>query len=112
MLHYVIKRGFMALLVALTVSIAAFVLLNVAVDPAQAIAGEDADLLLVEQIREQYGFDRPIVVQYLDWLYRLFQGDFGVSFYWNKPVGELILSHAPVTKLLCCVASSAILGIS
>ncbi len=53
----------MALLVALTVSIAAFVLLNVAVDPAQAIAGEDADFLLVEQVREQYGFDRPIIVQ-------------------------------------------------
>jgi len=104
MLHYFIKRGVMALLVALTVSIAAFVLLNVAVDPAQAIAGEDAELLLVEQIREQYGFDRPILVQYLDWLLRLFQGDFGVSFYWNKPVGELILSHAPVTIQLALMA--------
>ncbi|MCP4750441.1 MAG: ABC transporter permease [Proteobacteria bacterium] len=104
MLQYFIKRGFMALLVALTVSVAAFVLLNVAVDPAQAIAGEDADLLLVEQIREQYGFDRPIMVQYFDWLSRLFQGDFGESYYWNKPVGELILSHAPVTIQLALMA--------
>ena len=102
--QYFIKRGLMALLVALTVSIAAFVLLNIAVDPAQAIAGEDADLLLVEQIREQYGFDRPLMVQYLDWLIRLCQGDFGVSFYWNKPVGELILSHAPVTIQLALMA--------
>ena len=68
MLHYIIRRCFIALMVALTVSIAAFVLLNVAVDPAQAIAGEDADLLLVQQIREQYGFDRPILVQYFDWI--------------------------------------------
>jgi peptide/nickel transport system permease protein len=90
----------MALLVALTVSIVAFVLLNVAVDPAQAIAGEDADLLLVEQIRAQYGFDRPIMVRYLDWLSRLLRGDLGESYYWNKPVGELILSHAPVTLRL------------
>jgi len=104
MLHYFVKRAFMALMVALTVSIVAFVLLNVAVDPAQSIAGEDADLLLVEQIREQYGFDRPILVQYFDWLSRLLRGDFGVSFYWNKPVGELILSHAPVTIQLALMA--------
>ncbi len=94
----------MALLVALTVSVAAFVLLNVAVDPAMAMAGEDADLLLVEQIREQYGFDRPIYVQYFEWLTRLFHGDFGESYYWNKPVGELILSHAPVTLQLALMA--------
>ncbi len=104
MLRYLLRRGFMALLVALTVSVAAFVLLNVAVDPAMAIAGEDADLLLVEQIREQYGFDRPIYIQYFDWLTRLFQGDFGESYYWNKPVGELILSHAPVTLQLALMA--------
>ncbi|MCK5515358.1 MAG: ABC transporter permease [Desulfobulbaceae bacterium] len=104
MLRYFIRRGFMALLVALTVSIAAFVLLNVAVDPAMAIAGEDADLLLVEQIREQYGFDRPIFIQYFDWLFRIMRGDFGESYYWNKPVGELILSHAPVTLQLALMA--------
>jgi len=104
MFNYFLKRAFMALLVALTVSIVAFVLLNVAVDPAQAIAGEDADLLLVEQIRVQYGFDRPIMVQYLDWLSRLLRGDLGESYYWNKPVGELILSHAPVTLRLASMA--------
>jgi peptide/nickel transport system permease protein len=104
MLRYFIRRGFMALLVALTVSIAAFVLLNVAVDPAMAIAGEDADLLLVEQIREQYGFDRPVFIQYFDWLSRILRGDFGESYYWNKPVGELILSHAPVTLQLALMA--------
>ncbi len=102
----------MALLVALTVSVAAFVLLNVAVDPAQAIAGEDAELLVVEQIREQYGFDRPIMVQYFDWLSRIFQGDFGESYYWNKPVGELILSHAPVTIRLALMAVSVTIVIS
>jgi len=102
----------MALLVALTVSIAAFVLLNVAVDPAQAIAGEDADLLLVEQIREQYGFDRPIFIQYFDWLSRIMQGDFGESYYWNKPVGELLLSHAPVTLQLALMAIFVTVAIS
>lgn len=112
MLRYIIRRGFMALLVALTVSIAAFVLLNVAVDPAQAIAGEDADLLLVEQIREQYGFDRPIFIQYFDWLSRIMRGDFGESYYWNKPVGELLLSHAPVTLQLALMAIFVTVAIS
>ena len=112
MLQYFIKRAFMALLVALTVSIVAFVLLNVAVDPAQAIAGEDADLLLVEQVRAQYGFDRPIMVRYLDWLSRLLRGDLGESYYWNKPVGELILSHAPVTLRLASMAVCVTIMIS
>lgn len=112
MLRYLLRRGFMAILVALTVSVAAFVLLNVAVDPAQAIAGEDADLLLVEQIREQYGFDRPIYVQYYDWISRVFRGDFGESYYWNKPVVELILSHAPVTLQLALMAVAVTILIS
>lgn len=112
MLRYLLRRGFMAILVALTVSVAAFVLLNVAVDPAQAIAGEDADLLLVEQIREQYGFDRPIYIQYYDWISRVCRGDFGESYYWNKPVVELILSHAPVTLQLALMAVAVTILIS
>jgi peptide/nickel transport system permease protein len=106
MLRFALRRGMLALFVALTVSVAAFFLLNVATDPAEAIAGEDAETEVVEQIREEYGFNRPLVVQYAAWLGGLFEGDFGESYYWRKPVGELILNHAPVTIKL---ALSAIL---
>ncbi len=104
MLRFAIKRGVLALLVALTVSLATFVLLHFATDPAQAIAGEDAEIEMVEQIREDYGFNRPLPVQYGSWILGVFQGDLGESYYWNKPVGELVLSHAPTTIKLSLLA--------
>lgn len=104
MLRFALQRGLLGLMVALTVSMAAFFLLNVASDPAQAIAGEDAEPELVAQIREEYGFDRPLPLQYWSWLSGLFQGDLGVSYYWNKPIGELVASHAPTTLLLASLA--------
>ena len=104
MLRFAIQRAVLALLVAFTVSFATFFLLNFATDPAQAIAGEDAEPEVVEQIRKEYGFDRPLMVQYAAWIGGLARGDMGVSYYWNKPIGELVLSHAPVTLKLATLA--------
>ncbi|MDP4534392.1 ABC transporter permease [Marinobacter salarius] len=104
MLNYVLRRGFMALLVALTVSFGTFALFHFATDPAQTIAGEDAPQEMVDEIREQYGFDRPVLVQYGDWLGGVLQGDFGRSYFWKQQVVELIQEHAKVTILLALSA--------
>lgn len=104
MLRYTVRRGLLALMVAFSVSFATFFLLFLSTDPAIAIAGEDAEPVVVEQIREQYGFDRPIIVQYGEWLGRMLQGDFGVSIYWRQPVADLIVNHAPVTLKLALSA--------
>ena len=64
MLKYILQRGALALAVALVVSFATFMLLNYATDPASALAGEDATPEIVEQIRQTYGFDRPVFVRY------------------------------------------------
>ncbi len=90
----------MALLVAITVSVATFVLLDFGTDPAAAIAGADAPQEVVEQIRKQYGLDRPMPVRYAEWLGGVLRGDLGQSFLRRQPVGSLILSHAPVTLIL------------
>lgn len=104
MLNYVLRRGFMALLVALTVSFGTFALFHFATDPAQTIAGEDAPQEMVDEIREQYGFDRPVLVQYGNWLGGVLQGDFGRSYFWKQQVVELIQEHAKVTILLALSA--------
>ncbi|MBL3826638.1 MULTISPECIES: ABC transporter permease [Marinobacter] len=104
MFNYILRRGLMALLVALTVSFGTFALFHFATDPAQTIAGEDAPQEMVDDIREQYGFDRPVSVQYGDWLGSALQGDFGQSYFWKQPVVELIKEHAKVTIVLALSA--------
>lgn len=104
MLIYALKRGGLALSVAFTISLIAFLLLNFATDPASLIAGEEADMAQVELLRRQLGYDRPIYVQYLDWLGGVLHGDFGESHYWRTPVFDLIVRHFPVTMTLAGLA--------
>ncbi|MEE8453346.1 MAG: ABC transporter permease [Limibaculum sp.] len=100
MLPYVLKRFAVAILVSITVSMITFSMIYLSGDPALALAGETATEADIENIRRVYGYDRPIVVQYLDWLYRAVQGDFGQSHYLKKPVSEVIFERLPTTMLL------------
>jgi len=100
LLAYCAKRTIVALLVALTVSVISFALLHLSGDLAQALAGPSATAADVAQVREAYGLDRPIVVQYGDWIARAVRGDFGESFFLKVPVGELIADRLPVTLTL------------
>ena len=100
MLGFIIKRLGLAVLVALTVSIIAFFLLRLSGDVAVAIAGEGAQQADIEVIRKTYGLDRPIIVQYLEWLGRVLVGDFGQSIYFKTDVASLVMSKVPVTLIL------------
>jgi len=106
MLAFTAKRLGVALLVALTVSLITFSMIYVSGDPAIAIAGEGARPADIEAIRKFYGFDRPIAVQYLDWLAGALQGDFGRSYTLRQPVADVIFARLPVTMIL---GASAIL---
>ncbi|PCI87414.1 MAG: ABC transporter permease [Hyphomicrobiales bacterium] len=106
MFRFIMSRLLVVVAVALALSVVAFFLLNLAVDPAQAIAGEEADLLEIEQIRQRYGFDRPLITRYFEWFSGVLHGDFGVSYYWNKPVGELLLERLPETITLALMSLS------
>jgi peptide/nickel transport system permease protein len=100
MLAYAAKRLGVALLVALTVSLITFSMIYMSGDPAIAIAGEGARAEDVEAIRKFYGFDRPIAVQYLDWLAGALKGDLGRSYTLRQPVAGVILARLPVTMIL------------
>ncbi|MCV0427692.1 MAG: ABC transporter permease [Roseibium sp.] len=104
MFIYTLKRLLLAVLVAVTVSFISFSLLFLAGDPAIAMAGEGATEQDIEAIRSLYGFNRPFVIQYLDWLLRAVSGDFGDSFYFKTPVIDLIAAHLPVTMTLGVLA--------
>lgn len=112
MLKFLASRILLALSVTITLSVVTFFLLNAAVDPAQAVAGEEADFLEIEQVRQQYGFDRPLAERYFDWLKGVILGDFGESYYWNKPVSELLLERAPETITLALMSLSVTIFIA
>jgi peptide/nickel transport system permease protein len=113
MLAFTLKRLGVALLVALTVSLVTFSMIYVSGDPAIAIAGEGARAQDIEAIRKFYGFDRPIAVQYYDWLIGALQGDFGRSYHMRQPVSEIIFSRLPTTMALgaAAIAFALILAI-
>lgn len=110
MLIFAVKRLGLAMLVALTVSALSFSLLYLSGDPAAAMAGQGANSADIEAIRKLYGFDRPFVVQYADWLFNALHGDFGQSYYFKLPVSQLIADRLSVTILLgVCGISFALL---
>ena len=110
MLTFILKRLGLALLVALTVSAISFSLLFMAGDPAAALAGEHANDADIEAIRVLYGFDRPMIVQYWEWLSHALMGDFGESYYFKLPVSDLIIDRLSITMTLgVCGISFAML---
>jgi len=104
MLIHILHRLAIALCVAVTVSIVSFLLLHLSGDLATAIAGSEASAAQVEAIRVQLGLDRPMLSQYLDWLGRAVQLDFGRSFYFQADVMQLIAERLPITMKLGSIA--------
>ena len=101
---YVARKLGLAFLVALAVSLMSFLLLRASGDIAIALAGEGARSEDIEEMRRVYGLDRPMVVQYLEWLFAMLRGDFGRSFYYRSDVIDLIASKTPVTALLAVLS--------
>ena len=112
MIAYAFKRSILAILVALTVSMISFSLLYISSDPAIAMAGETASDADIEAIRQLYGFDRPIVVQYLDWLKKAISGDLGKSYYFRTDVSHLIAERLPTTMTLGLCAIIFAIGLA
>lgn len=104
MLRFLLRRLLVALLVALAVSSISFSLAYLSGDPAIAIAGSGGSAKDAELIRQLYGFDRPILVQYADWIAQALQGDLGTSYYFSMPVSQIIAERIPVTLLLGTVS--------
>jgi peptide/nickel transport system permease protein len=107
----------------LTSILATLLLLSVAVfclqlllpgDPALILAGEDRSPETIAAIRERFGLDQPVPIQYFRWLANALQGDFGMSMRFNQPVGVLVLSKLPVTFQLAAMALvfAVVVGVS
>jgi len=100
MLSFLTRRLVVALLVAATVMVLAFVLTRLSGDLATSIAGANATQADIEAIRKAYGLDRPVLTQFVDWVGRALTGDLGNSYFFQTRVSTLIAERMPVTLTL------------
>ncbi len=74
-------------------------------DPALVIIGPEGSPEAAARLREAMGLNRPIPLQYVEWLTNALHGDLGVSLQYDLPVGRLIASRLPVTLPLTLMAA-------
>jgi peptide/nickel transport system permease protein len=106
MRRYILRRVAALAATLCFVSVLVFVVIRILPgDPASLIMGTEGSPEAVARLRESMGLNRPLVVQYLDWLVRAARGDLGTSIQYDVPVGSLIVSRLPVTLPLTGLAA-------
>ena len=106
MLIYLIRRILYAIPIALAVGLVCFMLVQIAPgDPINAIVPADAPQEVVEQVRRDYGLDKPLPVQFAIWISRVVQGDLGRSLATGRPVTADLISAIRNTLMLALVAA-------
>ena len=97
MIRFILRRLALLVCVLATVSVITFVLLRASGDPAIAMAGEGATAEDVDYVRREYGFDKPLPVQFAHWAGRALHGNLGVSKFLQQPVSDIVLARLPAT---------------
>jgi len=107
MLQYIIKRLLLLPLLLFIFSIFAFAVIQA--PPGDfvtsyiaelAASGSSMDQAQMDALRDLYGLDKPMYVQYLKWMRRMLKGDLGVSLDWQRPITELISERLALTVML------------
>jgi peptide/nickel transport system permease protein len=110
MTAYIIRRLFMALIVIILVTILVFSAMRLLPgDPLIIFLGQNANIEQMteerlDQLRHEYGLDKPPVVQYFDWIGGIFRGDLGRSITYRDYVGTLMAQRFPPTLHIGLVA--------
>jgi peptide/nickel transport system permease protein len=107
MLRYILRRTILTLPTIVVISLISFVLIQL--PPGDwltthiarlAETGERLDQAQIDALYLQYGLDKPMYVQYFKWVWNGLHGNFGMSFEWNMPVGELIWERMALTVVI------------
>lgn len=101
MTQYILRRLLAIIPVLFGISVLVFGLVHlIPGDVAQILLGTQATDQQIETLRRTFGLDRPLPVQYVDWLSHILRGDFGVSFRTNRPVLPDLIARFGVTLQL------------
>ncbi|WP_245282494.1 ABC transporter permease, partial [Methylobacterium sp. CCH7-A2] len=110
MLKYILKRILVMIPTLLVTSALIFTVINLPEgDYFETLAaemqaqGEKADLSRIEFLKQEYGFDRPVIERYFWWVTGLLQGDMGYSFEYQRPVREVVGDRLLLTMIVSFV---------
>jgi peptide/nickel transport system permease protein len=105
MFAFIIRRVLQAVFVMLVISLLGFAIKQSVGDPVREITGISVSAEERESIREELGLNDPFLVQWLRFLGNAVQGDLGNSFYFKRPVFDVIIARAPATLELVFATS-------
>lgn len=113
MTEYVLRRLGLSAVAMLGVITIVFLLLHASGDPATLLVTQDATQQDIDRIRQAYGLDQPLSVQYARFVARVVRGDLGFSYRQGLPVGELIVERLKATfeLALAGLAVAVLLGV-
>lgn len=103
MTTYIVRRLIQALVILILVTLMVFFVMRLLPgDPILIYVAQTAELEAMPQetldrLRAEFGLDKPIMVQYFNWMLGIFQGDFGTSIFYREEVGRLMLERFPIT---------------
>jgi peptide/nickel transport system permease protein/oligopeptide transport system permease protein len=113
MIRYILIRIMYAIPTLIGAMIVMFILIRMLPgDPARLIAGPEALEQDVERIREQLGLNKPLYIQFIDYMSSILRGDFGVSLKYGTPVIKEIMARLPYTIVLAIAAEAIAVSIS
>ncbi len=105
MLRFFLRRLLITIPTILLISVFVFSLQKLLPgDPLLVMAGEERDPEVLEFLREKYGLNDPVAVQYATWVGKALTGDLGISLRTQQPVTELIAQKLPVTLQLALMS--------
>ncbi len=102
MARFLLNRFWQSIVLLLIVSLIGFVVLNMIPGGPLSQFALDASMTQedIDRLTRQLGLDRPLMLRYVDWVWQMLQGDWGVSFRDGAPVLQVIGRHLPATLLL------------
>jgi ABC-type dipeptide/oligopeptide/nickel transport system permease component len=104
MLRYLFKRLWHTVIVVIGISLISFFFIHLSGDPVMLMLPADATHEEIETLREQLGFNDPIYEQYMRFVVRAVQGDFGNSLYYKIPAMQLMVERLPASLELATAA--------
>ncbi|MCA1788318.1 MAG: ABC transporter permease [Thioalkalivibrio sp.] len=104
MTTYIARRVLQMIPVLIGISVIVFLLIRLGGDPTLQLVPEYFTEEQIAEVRADYGYDRPILVQYGDFVSRAIRGDFGYSFHNRQPAWDMVIDRFPRTVQLALAA--------